>query len=324
MEVHGGNKLIKPTVSKVKRKVILLEHKLQRKESVWKTKEKSLLIDSLLRGYVVPPIYTIVDENGQYVIDGVQRLSTLNNFYADEFALSKDLKPVIIEGTEYEIAGKKYSKLDQIVKDTLDGASLVIYEISKYTDLEVREMFGRLNSGKPLNVVQKLPVIMSDDMIDVVMDLKNMNLLRFRLTEAQLKQAVDIAVAIETLMLCSTDDEHDFTSFSGADKKKFIHYYNENIDPDKIALLESGMQELDKGLEEGTKIPKTSFSVILYAAYRVKKDNKDFGKFVETVKEFLSNYDENTEYKNNVQSGTNSSASVRYRFDYWRELIKTL
>lgn len=324
MEVHSGNKPVKPIVGKLKRNVLMLEHKLQRRESVWNSRQKSLLIDSLVRGYVVPPVYTIVDENGQYVIDGIQRLGTLKEFYADKFTLSKKLRPITIEGKEYEIAGQKYSTLDQVVKDTLDSAAIEVYEIREYTDFEVREMFGRLNSGKPLNLVQKLPVIMSDDTIDVIMDLRDMNILKFRLTENQLKQSVESSIAVETLMLCSTDDEHDFTSFSGADKKKFIYYYNENIDPDKVALLESGMDELDKGLEEGIKIPKTSFPVILYAAYRVKKDNKDFGKFIEIVKDFLANYDDNTEYKNNVQSGTNSSASVRYRFDYWRELIKTL
>ena len=63
-----------------------------------------MLIDSLLRGYIVPPVYTISEDGIQYVIDGVQRLSTLKGFYNDEFAISKKAEPVIIEGTEYNIA----------------------------------------------------------------------------------------------------------------------------------------------------------------------------------------------------------------------------
>ncbi len=95
---------VKPLIGKMKREKIVLKHKLQRRESVWSNPNKSLLIDSLLRGYIVPPVYTIAEDSTQYVIDGVQRLSTLKGFYNDEFAISKKAEPVVIEGTEYNIA----------------------------------------------------------------------------------------------------------------------------------------------------------------------------------------------------------------------------
>ena len=151
MKVSRENCPVKPLIGKMKREKIVLKHKLQRRESVWSNPNKSLLIDSLLRGYIVPPVYTISEDGVQYVIDGVQRLSTLKGFYNDEFAISKKAEPVIIEGTEYSIAGLKFSKLDQVVKDELDSSAITVYEITEYTDKDVREMFRRLNSGKPLN-----------------------------------------------------------------------------------------------------------------------------------------------------------------------------
>ena len=132
MKVSRENCPVKPLIGKMKREKIVLKHKLQRRESVWSNPNKSLLIDSLLRGYIVPPVYTISEDGVQYVIDGVQRLSTLKGFYNDEFAISKKAEPVIIEGAEYNIAGMKFSKLDQVVKDELDSSAITVYEITKY------------------------------------------------------------------------------------------------------------------------------------------------------------------------------------------------
>lgn len=324
MKVSRENCPVKPLIGKMKREKIILKHKLQRRESVWSNPNKSLLIDSLLRGYIVPPVYTIIEDGIQYVIDGVQRLSTLKGFYNDKFSISKKAEPVVIEGTEYNIAGLKFSKLDQIVKDELDSSAITVYEITEYTDKDVREMFRRLNSGKPLNTSQKLTPDMSDELSNAIFDIVSLPFFERRLTPAQLKSSVDQSIALETLMLCSTDKDNDFTSFRGTDKKKFIEFYNDQIDSEKIELIKTAINKLDKSIEEDVKIPKTSISVLCFASYRVYKDKKSFEKFALKVNEFLSTYDSNTEYKDKLMNGTNSSESVQARLDYWKAQIKSL
>lgn len=230
MKVSRENCPVKPLIGKMKREKIVLKHKLQRRESVWSNPNKSLLIDSLLRGYIVPPVYTISEDGVQYVIDGVQRLSTLKGFYNDEFAISKKAEPVIIEGTEYNIAGLKFSKLDQVVKDELDSSAITVYEITEYTDKDVREMFRRLNSGKPLNTSQKLTPDMSDEFSNAIFDIVSLPFFEKRLTSAQLKSSVDQSIALETLMLCSTNKDNDFASFRGKDKENFIKFYNDKVE----------------------------------------------------------------------------------------------
>ena len=59
-------------------------------------------------------------DDKQAVIDGVQRLSTCYSYINDGFSLSKNLEPVTIGENTYEIAGKKSSKLTDIVKQFLD------------------------------------------------------------------------------------------------------------------------------------------------------------------------------------------------------------
>ena len=91
---------------------IVLSHKLQRPEGQWNRKQKTDLIDSLLRKYPINPTYSIKEDSILSVIDGVQRLSCVRDFLSDKFSLSKDMEPVIINGEEKSLAGLKFSKLD--------------------------------------------------------------------------------------------------------------------------------------------------------------------------------------------------------------------
>lgn len=323
MKVSSSNKALQTLTNKIKRENIIFTHKLQRRENCWNKNQKSLLLDSLLRGYPVNPVYTVIDEK-QAVIDGVQRLSTCYDYINDGFALSKDLEPIELDGQMYEITGKKFSKLDDPVKDELMSAQIQVYEITEYTDKEVRDMFSRLNGGKPLNSVQKMTPEMSDDLSNTIFDIISHPFFAKVLTPAQLKSSVDQSIALEILMLSEINNEYDFGSFSRKDKEKFIEYYNNKVNIDKIKMVKQGLNKLDEAFDENIKIPKTSVSFIVYTYYRCIKDKKNTAKLTDLVKQFLDNYDSNEEYKSYIQNGTSSAESVKSRLSYWRKIIKEL
>ena len=323
MKVSGSNKAVQTLVNKIKRENIIFTHKLQRREGVWNKQSKSLLIDSLLRGYPVNPVYTVMDEK-QAVIDGVQRLSTCYSYINDGFSLSKNLDPVTIGENTYEIAGKKFSKLDDVVKDELMGAQIQVYEITDYTDKEVREMFSRLNGGKPLNTVQKMTPSMSDELSNAICEIVSNEIFTKVLTPSQIKSSVDQSIAIEVLMLSEMSNEYDFGSFSRTDKEKFIQYYNSKVNTDKVEIITQALDKINEVFEGEVKIPKTSLSFVIYAYYRTIKDKKSTTKLTEIVKDFLANYESNDEYKGYIIQGTSSSESVKARLDYWRNIIREL
>lgn len=68
---------------------------------VWDEAKKSRLIDSIIRGFPIPPIWLWQkphdkDHRARYsVIDGQQRLSTLTGFFAGDFPYKKDKKSLI-------------------------------------------------------------------------------------------------------------------------------------------------------------------------------------------------------------------------------------
>lgn len=324
MKVSSGNKPVQTLANKVKRGNIILKHRLQRREGVWGKEAKSLLIDSLLRGYIINPIHTISEAGKQYVIDGVQRLGTISDFLNDGFALSKNLESVEIENTTYEIAGLKFSKLEQPVKDAICDAQIQVFEITEYTDKDVREMFSRLNSGKSLNSTQKMTPIMSDYMSDTIFNISSHSFFEKVLTPTQFKNSVDHATAMEVLMLCATTEGYEITSFSRKDKEKFIEQHNYDKQDEKVALIKQALDKLDENFDDDVKIPKTSLSFIIFAVCRVIKEKKGMAKAIDAIKDFLANYDSNEEYKSYITQGTSGGESINNRLSYWKNIVKSI
>lgn len=311
---------------------ISFSHKLQRPIGQWSPKMKSLLIHSLLSGFPVNPIY-IVEENGTlYTLDGSQRTSTCISYMRNEFALSKNTPSIVLESKEngeliekeYEIAGKKFKKLDPDVQVNLLACSLEFCTISGYTDDEVREMFRRQNAGKPLTGKLLRIVNESDAFSDMVHSLTSHPFMNKLLTKTQRKNGTDKDLIIQTLMLMETNQEQEFVSFRGKDIDSFVTNHSDSIDPPKIDTLNDAFDKFNESFGDKIKIPVTSIPMVLYSGYRVTKDNKSFSRLVEIINEFVNTYDTNEEYKQYVQSGTSGAENVRGRFDWWRNRVKEL
>lgn len=162
------------------------DHPLQRREKQWSALQQSELIESLMREFVIPPVYTI-DEKRDYgrvkptkkkvVIDGKQRLTTIRSYIKDGFALHKSIKPMELDGVEYEVAGKKFSELDPEVQEVINAADILIYScpVDDISNNEVKEIFRRLNNGKQLTNAQKNSVYIDEDLGRRIFDiLENM------------------------------------------------------------------------------------------------------------------------------------------------------
>lgn len=308
---------------------ISFSHKLQRPIGQWNAKMKSLLVHSLLSGFPVNPIYIVEETGTLYTLDGSQRTSTCIDYVNNKFSLSKDTPSVIIVSKEngeqvskeYELAGKKFKKLDKEVQDTLLACSLEFCTLSDYTDTEVKEMFRRQNAGKPLNGKLLRICNESDIFSDSIYSLSKHPFMDKLVSNTQKKNGTDRDLIIQTLMLIETNSEDDFTSFRTKDIDNFVINYGEDS-LDKVTTLRDAMDKFNTSFEE-IKIPITSIPMVLYSGYRVTKDKKSFSKLVDIINEFLNGYETNEEYKQYLMSGTSSSENVRGRFDWWRNKIRT-
>jgi len=130
-------------------KILVLTPKFQRR-GVWTGAARSFLIDTLLRGLPVPPIYLRVTQSEdkkrtvREVIDGQQRISAVLDYIAGQYSLSRAV------GASY--AGKEFSKLEPTAQDAIRSYSLMSEVFHGLSDAEVLDMFSRLNSySVPLN-----------------------------------------------------------------------------------------------------------------------------------------------------------------------------
>ena len=115
---------------------------------VWSPVQKSRLIESFIMNVPIPPVFLYEVEFSKYeVMDGLQRLSTVYDFYLDRFSL---------QGLEIwpELNGMKYSQLPAKVRSGIDrryiSTIVILKETAKNTDEEQilkKFVFERLNTG---------------------------------------------------------------------------------------------------------------------------------------------------------------------------------
>lgn len=322
MEFNNKKQTVKTFIKDVNKGKYNMKHPLQRKEGQWKNYDKSLLIDSMLRNYPLDPIRSEEKVDVRYIFDGVQRTTTIRSFLADEYKLSNKLKSVQIDGVEYEISGKKYSDLDDAVKDKINDYEVILYIFSDCTDEDIKEMFRRQNNGKPLSNTQKRKVYESKNVSKTVYELATHSLFDKILSPAQIKKDTANDMVRQTLMLVNSTEEHDFTSFRAKDIDAFVIWYDQNINEDDLNILKSALEFLNDGVEK-LSIKATSIPMMLWAAYEVIKEGKDFDLFIAKVVNFTINYTDNLDYIA-LCSGTTSHVSVQGRFDYWKNIVANL
>lgn len=127
---------------------LVLSPKFQRR-GVWSPGARSYFIDTILRGYPVPPIHlrtTVEPARGviREVIDGQQRLRALFDFVGGKFRLPKQL--------DATWAGKSYDDLSAAEIQNLMEFRFQIYQYQGIDDATVLEIFQRINTySVPLN-----------------------------------------------------------------------------------------------------------------------------------------------------------------------------
>lgn len=114
----------------------------------WDVASKSRLIESFIMNVPIPPIFLYEDTFGHYeVMDGLQRLTAISEFYDDKFAL---------EGlAEWkQLNGLRYSVLPENIKKGIDRrylSSIILLQETAKTSEQAQELkqlvFERINSG---------------------------------------------------------------------------------------------------------------------------------------------------------------------------------
>lgn len=334
MEFKTVSRSVESVMKDVQKGKISLNLDIQRPTGAYNNFGKSMIIDSLLRGYPIGIIYITVkeDENGKkvkYLADGNQRIGNLKEFIIKQdgvknFKLSGALGKITIDGKKYEIGGKKYDALDDEVKSALDDASLTICEISDYTREELNDFYTRINSGIALNAVQKLLPIMSVDLLNDIQELTDNPFFEKVLTKRQLITSTDVSTILEVLMLMEFSPECPFDSLRNTDKIKYITNANENINEENIIAIAEALDKLNEHYTKRVKVTKTLLSLMIFGVCKVQKEQRDLAKYFEWLDNFLATYKEDEEFMQFCKQGTANSANVHGRLERFNKAIQEM
>ena len=132
------------------------------RKSVWSNKKQQALLDSLFRRYYIPRLVlreVRLNETKvlREVVDGQQRITTVQRFFSDELKLPDSLKTI-----HSELAGKRYSELHAEFRKFVDKSLKYEVDIIKNIDDPrnaehqqiATEIFWRLQQGESLNFME--------------------------------------------------------------------------------------------------------------------------------------------------------------------------
>lgn len=141
LDIKKYDRMVKDIISSINDETIILTPDYQR-HYLWDNKKSSKLIESILLNIPIPVIYASEENDGKWnIIDGLQRLNSLNRFYKNDFKLS---------GLEVlsELNGKKYSDLSDALKGKIDRGDLSIILLLESSSKDIQyDIFMRLNTG---------------------------------------------------------------------------------------------------------------------------------------------------------------------------------
>ena len=126
---------------------------------VWKERQRSGLIESLLLGIPLPSFYFNEDDTGQLqVVDGVQRLTTIYRYVKDpKFKLGA-------VAYLHELEGQGFDDLGPLFRRRLTSAQFVAHVIDPQTPYRVKfDIFRRINTGGSPLSAQEIRHCMSKD-----------------------------------------------------------------------------------------------------------------------------------------------------------------
>ena len=128
------------------------------REKVWSDAMKRCLIDSLLRGFYMPPILVFRQVNlptGHrfWVVDGQQRLTTIFDFMDDKFTTLRLRDEPNYSPIE---PNRRYSQLSLGARDLLENYTVHIRLLEGIDESELGVLFRRLQNQQPLLGSEKL------------------------------------------------------------------------------------------------------------------------------------------------------------------------
>ncbi len=283
----------------VEKGTISFDYPIQREGSQWDEMQKSLLIHSLAIDFPVPALYSITEpievEEGKkpvnlyYILDGKQRLTSIQDFLNGHYMLHEDTPTAEVDGAEYEIAGKLFSELDEEVQDAILSFSLQIYKMDEITDEQIEDLFYRLNNGTPLSKQQKAKAKMGTEWAGKIQDLMTHEMMKEKasFSTLQIRKADHETAVLQTMMML--DSNFVWQNISSNEVFRYAQTFKADANKDALVQkLKETMDYLNIAFEskESVLLKKVHFPMTLQTAMQAMKMDIHPIRFSDWAEEF--------------------------------------
>ncbi|MDQ7062056.1 MAG: DUF262 domain-containing protein [Sulfurimonas sp.] len=322
-------------VRKFDLKELNLNPDFQRNE-VWKQKQKSRLIESILIKIPIPSFYIDArDESNWIVIDGLQRLSSIIRYIKDEYPL-KDLEFL------QELHGKRFSELDRTFQRRIEDFKLTLYLVRPNTPEEIAlNIFTRINTlGEPLSPQEIRHAIYNGNATKLLKEIAESDefLNTIHPTPAMKRRMSDRELILRLLAF-------KITNYEEYKKSNNLAIFLAHSMKKMNTMNESELDELRSFLRDS--MDKASLVFGKFAFRKIYEDDDNNKKrpinksLVETFGYFLPNYSFETlenskeaivsnlrealtndiQFENSISRATNNIENVHYRFSKVKEIL---
>lgn len=310
----------------------------------WDNNMKSLLVRTILNGFPrVPEIYATRDSESKIYqcLDGQQRLTTIIDFMNDDIVLD-EIDPVVDDnGTVYELSGKKFSELDDVLKDIILS---YIWRVAYYDDLsddEIAELFYLINNSKPLSPIEHVRCLTHS--LKAIQLLGGHELFTTSLTEKAFEKYTHEDLVIKSyIMLTSNmpclDNKHvrgvmEVVEFTEDDIYNLTAVFDRILNTYKTLISDEPDEKIAKKNKRIAKrlITRTHMLSVIPMVKRSLDENVSSDAFTDWVKNFFSGSKSVTkyeEYNTRCTSGSSSIGAIKVRLDVvkkdYEEFMKTV
>lgn len=323
----------KQLAAMVKNERIVFGNIIQR-SYVWEKARKSLFIHSLAIGVPIPPTYAKRFDDGSGkrnsnvydMLDGKQRFSTVAEFINNELVLT-ELPPVtfyneLTDEQEIEdISNKTFEELSEGLQEKIKNARISVVYFDNLTKEEERELFKRLNNGKPLST--KSRVLASCRDIEGLLDIGSHELFAEMLTEKALDNKNQVSIVMKIWCMMNQDiadvsfESKNFnplmetTEISEEERLEMVQVFDLIMNTHTV-LMERKEKKVAKKLYTETHL----VSLVPYFAQAVS-DGIDEERMSDWLVEFFKPVDGDTsvseDYNNASGSGSAKSVNIQLR-----------
>ena len=284
-------------------KVLQCTLPFQRHSGMWSPILKSNLVWSMLADSYIPPIVLLKDKRGEdskgkdifgyQVLEGPQRLiTTLFPFLNYEWTLHGSVEPVEVDGFTYDIAGRKFSELEEELQDIIKNYRFTVQAIENYTMEEAEKLYFNINSGVALSAMQKGKAKLGTELIEFLNTLLAGSFFTqgINITEKQALKEDDLLMLMQGMALLDMKNTgRDFKTISASAMLGYAESIRGSYSEDAQQTLMEIVDYLDKAFPTKNKfLRKNNTPIVIVMASIALEQNVEAEAFRAFVNDFAN------------------------------------